>query len=66
MARMDKQRPRVSVRFDVKAQLERITRAARIRRWTLNTFIIDAADREALKLLAAEKESATSNEDATR
>lgn len=54
---MATQRPRVSVRFDAKAQLERITRAAKLRKWTINQFMIEASDREAVKLLTTEKSS---------
>jgi uncharacterized protein (DUF1778 family) len=43
-------RPRISIRLDSKAELERITKAARVRKWTLNQFILEAARTEAAKI----------------
>ena len=46
-------KPRIfgTVEFATKAQKERIEKAARSRKWSRNKFILDAAEKEAVKIL---------------
>jgi uncharacterized protein (DUF1778 family) len=49
------QRPNINIRFDTKTQVERIRRAAKLRKWSFNQFVVDATHKEADKILTAEK-----------
>ena len=44
-------RPEVKIRFDSKVQKERIARAAKLRKWSLNQFVIESADAAAAKAM---------------
>jgi len=37
-------RPNINIRFDTKTQVERIRRAAKLRKWSFNKFVVDAAE----------------------
>lgn len=51
-------RPRTgSLRWESKAQVRRIRQAAKLRKWSLNQFVIEAASKEAEKVLTAVQES---------
>ncbi len=45
------------IRFETQAQMERIRRAAKLRKWSVSKFVVDAAEREAAKLLTTERKS---------
>jgi uncharacterized protein (DUF1778 family) len=47
------QRPNINIRFDSKAQVEKIKRAARSKKWSFNQFVIDAAENAAIVAAAA-------------
>lgn len=47
-------RPVVTLRFESKAQMENFRRAARARRWSLNTFMLAAAEEMAMEVLGGE------------
>ncbi len=50
-------RPNINIRFDTKAQVEKIKRAARNKKWSFNQFVIDSAEVNAEKLLETLKAS---------
>ncbi|MBZ5574651.1 MAG: DUF1778 domain-containing protein [Acidobacteriia bacterium] len=45
-------RPEMNMRFDTRAQVETIRRAAKLRKWSFNRFVVEAAF-EAAKSLTA-------------
>lgn len=47
-------RPEINLRFESKGQLDRIRKAAKARKWSINTFVIDAADKAA-RLLTTDR-----------
>jgi uncharacterized protein (DUF1778 family) len=52
---MNQQRPEMKIRLDSPAQKKRIARAAKLRKWSFNQFVIDAAEQAADKILATSK-----------
>lgn len=50
-------RPEAKIRFDTRIQKEKIVRAAKLRRWSLNTFVVEAADKAADKLVGTSNSS---------
>jgi uncharacterized protein (DUF1778 family) len=36
----------INIVFESRAQLERIRKAARLRKWSINTFMLDAAEKQ--------------------
>lgn len=45
----------MTIRLDTKAQLERYRRAAGLRKWSLNRFVLEALDKVSAETLATEK-----------
>jgi len=50
--------PKKLIRFDSKAQMERARRAAKIRKWDLNRFIVEATEQFTDQTLATVKAEA--------
>ena len=48
-------RPEVKIRFETQAQKDRIARAAKLRKWSFNQFVVDSADQVAAKTLTTSK-----------
>lgn len=44
-------RPEVKIRFSSKGQKDRVVKAAKLKRWSLTTFITEAADKMASEIL---------------
>lgn len=47
--------PTTNLRFETKAQRDRIARAAKIRKWSINTFMLQAAELLVTKTLETDK-----------
>lgn len=58
-------KPVVFVRFDSKAQVERLKRAAKVRKWSVNRFVVEATE-EAVNLLTTVKPSEQATDDLQR
>lgn len=47
----------MTIRLDSKSQLERYRKAAGMRKWSLNRFVLEAMDKVSAETLATEKSS---------
>jgi uncharacterized protein (DUF1778 family) len=57
--------PVVNVRYQSAAQLSKFKKAAKLCRWSLNTFLLAAADRYAFEVLSSQPEKQTPGEQVT-
>ncbi len=50
-------RPVINQRYESKAQVERFKKAAKLKKWSLNTFMLHAGEVVAAQFLATEKQA---------
>jgi len=57
--------PIINVRYQSASQVARLKKAAKLCRWSLNTFLLAAADRYALEVLSSQPEKQITGEQVT-
>jgi uncharacterized protein (DUF1778 family) len=48
----------VRIRFESRTQVERIKKAAKLRKWSMNTFVVHASEEAAARIMTASKAAA--------